>query len=156
MAKWPTVVRLPSGLAHGRRTPEAPGSNPKVWLLLLWWCVLGHSFSQGRDSPIRMRFETGPCPKPGCESACFPQGLFPPPKTRPWVFRRLKRPVSIENLGIACGHSRRVFFRPQKNAPGFFRRLKKPIFIEHLGIAYPHSRRGFFRTQKHAPGFFGG
>ena len=40
LAKWPTVVRLPSGLAHGRRTPEAPGSNPKVWLLLLWWCVL--------------------------------------------------------------------------------------------------------------------
>ena len=28
LAKWPTVVRLPSGLAHGRRTPEAPGSNP--------------------------------------------------------------------------------------------------------------------------------
>ncbi len=31
-------------------------------------------------------FETGPPPKPGCESACFPQGLFAPPKTRPKVF----------------------------------------------------------------------
>ena len=28
LARWPTVARLPSGLAHGRRTPEAPGSNP--------------------------------------------------------------------------------------------------------------------------------
>ena len=30
-------------------------------------------------------FETAPPPKPGCESACFPQGFFPPPKTRPRV-----------------------------------------------------------------------
>ena len=60
-------------------------------------------------------------------ASCFPQGLFSPPKTRPWVFRRAKRPVSIENLGIACGHSRRVFFRPQKHAPGFFGGQKSPF-----------------------------
>ena len=28
LANLATVVRLPSGLAHGRRTPEAPGSRP--------------------------------------------------------------------------------------------------------------------------------
>ena len=76
---------------------------------------------------LRMGFETGPCPKPGCESACFPQGLFPPPKTRPWVFRRLKKPVFIENLGIACPHSRRGFFRPQKTRPWFFCGHKGPF-----------------------------
>ena len=69
--------------------------------------------------PGEAGFETGPCPKPGCESACFPQGLFPPPESTPLVFRRPKRFVFIENLGLACGHSRRVFFRPPKEVPGF-------------------------------------
>ena len=130
LAKWLTVVRLPSGLAHGRRTPEAPGSNPKVWLLLLWWCVLGHSFSQGRDSPIRMRFETGPCPKPGCESACFPQGLFMPPKTRPKVFsaakmlfwlgkRTLIAPIPTY-VGICVSPFPQGLFMPLKTCPKMF------------------------------------
>ena len=34
-------------------------------------------------------------------------------------FFRLETHMFIENLGIACGHSRSGFFRPQKNAPGF-------------------------------------
>ena len=29
LAKWPTVVRLPSGLAHGRRTPGGTGFEPR-------------------------------------------------------------------------------------------------------------------------------
>ena len=77
--------------------------------------------------PGEAGFETGPCPKPGCESACFPQGFFPPPKTRHWVFRHPKKPVFIENRGIACPHSRRGFFRPEKHAPGFFGCQKAPF-----------------------------
>ena len=41
-------------------------------------------------------FETGPPPKPGCESACFPQGLFPPPKTRTWFFGAPKGPFLLK------------------------------------------------------------
>ena len=77
--------------------------------------------------PGEAGFETGPCPKPGCESACFPQGLFPPPKKRPWVFRHPKRSVFIENLGIACPHFRRVFFGPPKTRPWVFLRPKRLI-----------------------------
>ena len=115
----------------GTRTthPAGTGFEPRRGLMM----GISPEDCRGRLDPfpryliLRVRFETGPCPKPGCESACFPQGLFPPPKTRPWVFRRPKRPVFIENLGIACGHSRRFFFSAPRTRPWVFRQPKRPI-----------------------------
>ena len=105
---------------HGTKEPRYTGQKGHRRQIAQW-------AGTRTTHPGEARFETGPCPKPGCESACFPQGLFPPPKTRPWDFRRPKRPVFIENLGIACPHSRRGFFRPQKHAPGFFCGQKGPF-----------------------------
>ena len=61
LARWSTVVRLPTGLARGRRTPEAPGS--------------------------RLGLETSNLPKARECVWPFLRGLFMPPKTRPRVVR---------------------------------------------------------------------
>ena len=98
---------------HGTKEPRYPGQKGDRRQIAQW-------AGTRTTHPGKAGFETGPCPKPGCESACFPQGLFPSPKKRPWVFRRQQIPISIENLGIACGHSRRGFFRAQKHATGLF------------------------------------
>ena len=140
-AKWPTVVRLPTGLANGRRTPEAPVRAPARTAEADWTPSLGtytgcakiRFHFEGEHTYLdlylilRVRFETVPCPKPGCESACFPQGLFPPPKTRPWVFRHPKRPVFIENLGIACPPFPQEISSAPKTRPWFFCGQKSPF-----------------------------
>ena len=98
MARWPTVIRLPSGLAHGRRTPEAPGSRPG--------------------------FETSTCPKPGSACPHSRSGFLCPQKHAPGFFCSPKPCFSEENLGSACPHSRRGFLCPQKHAPMFFSAAK--------------------------------
>ena len=72
--------------------------------------------------------------KPGCESSCFPQGLFFRPKNAFFLKTRvLRRP-----------HSRR----------GFFFRPKSVFFLKTRVLRCPHSRRGFLCPQKTRPRVF--
>ena len=135
---WSTVVRLPSGLAHGRRTPEDPGSRPG--------------------------FETSTCPKPGSACPHPRRGFLCPPKHAPGFFCSQRPCFCEESLGSACPHSRRGFLCPKKHAPSFFPQPKccfgkENTCLSHrsqhmLGSACPHSRRGFLCPPKHAPKCF--
>ena len=134
MARWPTVVRLPSGLAHGRRTPEAPGSRP----------VLAQN--QGVRVPIPAR------------------AFLCPQKHAPGFFCSPKLRFCEGSLRSACPHSRGGFFCPQKTRPKAFSGAKMLFWLRkhmliapiptYVGICVSPFPQGLFMPPKTRPRVF--